>query len=242
MKYVGALVGTMSGSMGGATASRNRGGQYLRQRVVPTNPATTRQNAQRSYLSGANTAWAMLTAAQRTAWATYAANVPTTDTLGNTIYLTGQQMYIRTYTLWMYYILVGNPSTAPTTFNRGPNPVSITSDTDTIPNTLEIISGDLDNTVTLSETDDDGGVLQVFIGRPVAPTINYFAGPYQYAFEQIYAGLGSTIAITTTLTDMTIDEPLAVGQRRPVRMLLRSNDGRVSTDYKVICDVIDNTP
>ena len=35
------IVGPLSGSFGGLTASHNRGGQYLRQRSTPTNPNST---------------------------------------------------------------------------------------------------------------------------------------------------------------------------------------------------------
>lgn len=132
MKFVGALIGTASGSMGGATASHNRGGQYMRQRVVPTNPATTRQTMVRAYLGAANGAYGMLTAPQKAAWETFAQNMPRTDSLGNTIVLTGQQMYCGMYVPAM---LAGMDTDigGPTVFNNGVSPVSFASLNQSLP-------------------------------------------------------------------------------------------------------------
>lgn len=240
MKYVGALVGTMSGSMGGATASRNRGGQYLRQRVVPTNPGSTRQTMIRNYMSGAVTAWNSEDAAVRAAWATYAANVPTTDSLGNTIYLTGQQMYIRGWTSGMMVSQAVAPFDAPTTFNRGGNVVSFTPGGTGVLGELEITSGNLDMDFVISPDGSGISRLAMYIGRPVGPAVNYYSGPYQFAtYEQVIGTAGS---YDQAVADLTISEPLVAGQRRPIRLVNVDGDGRVSTDFKVILTVNDTTP
>jgi hypothetical protein len=95
MKFTpGLAVGALSGSIGGSTASHNKGGAYFRTRVVPVNPNTTAQAAQRSRIALLATQWGqLLTAAQREAWAVFATNNPITDRLGQALTLTGAQAY-----------------------------------------------------------------------------------------------------------------------------------------------------
>ena len=83
-----------SGSVAGQTSSRNRFGQYRRSRAIPVNPNTTAQQAARDDFSAASQAWRGLTQAQRDAWAAYAATRPRTNSLGQTIYLTGHQTFV----------------------------------------------------------------------------------------------------------------------------------------------------
>src|SRR5208282_1322848 len=96
MKYLGQ---PQSGSMAGTTASHNLGGQYLRSRRTPVNPVGTgRRAAIRTAFAAAAKYYASLTAAQQAAWTSYAASYPTTDRLGQSITLTGQQMCVRVNT------------------------------------------------------------------------------------------------------------------------------------------------
>jgi hypothetical protein len=96
MKFLpGIAVGAASGSMGGVVASHNRGGQYFRRRATPVNPATAFQGAVRSALAGLSSGWRGLTEAKRTAWNEAAESTTTIDTLGSSVQLTGQQLYIR---------------------------------------------------------------------------------------------------------------------------------------------------
>ena len=83
-----------SGSVAGQTSSRNRFGQYRRSRAIPVNPNTTAQQASRDDFSAASQAWRGLTQAQRDAWAAFAATRPRTNSLGQTIYLTGHQTFV----------------------------------------------------------------------------------------------------------------------------------------------------
>jgi hypothetical protein len=84
-----------SGSMQGTTASHNRAGQYLRSRRSPVQPVGTgRKAAQRANFGAASSGWSGLTDPQRAAWSAYAAGKPVTDALGQSIPLTGQQMFV----------------------------------------------------------------------------------------------------------------------------------------------------
>ena len=95
MKYTpGIAVGAMSGSIGGTTASHNKGGPYFRTRAIPTNPSTPAQLARRASLATVSIAWRNLTDPQRESWGNYARQNPTTDALGQSIQLSGHQQYV----------------------------------------------------------------------------------------------------------------------------------------------------
>ena len=92
MKFLGA---PSSGSIAGTTSSHNRAGQYTRNRRSPVQPVGSGRKAiVRANFGAASSGWAALTAAQQASWNNYASLYPVTDALGQSITLTGQQMYI----------------------------------------------------------------------------------------------------------------------------------------------------
>jgi len=82
-----------SGSIAGETASRNRYGQYCRTRAIPVNPNSTAQGVVRARLALNSSVWRTLTGAQRAGWSDLGLMMQRTDSLGQTINLTGQQAY-----------------------------------------------------------------------------------------------------------------------------------------------------
>lgn len=92
MKYLGV---PSSGSIAGTTFSHNRAGQYQRNRRTPVNPVGTGRRATvRANFGSSAKGYAALTAAQQAAWSAYALGYPYIDSLGQSIKLTGQQMYV----------------------------------------------------------------------------------------------------------------------------------------------------
>lgn len=84
-----------SGSIADRTHSRNRGGQYIRNRRSPVQPIGSGRRAFiRSAFGSASAAWASLTSIQQEAWISFAADHPVTDSLGQSIILTGHQMFV----------------------------------------------------------------------------------------------------------------------------------------------------
>lgn len=84
-----------SGSIAGTTHSHNRAGQYTRNRRSPVQPVGTGRRAFiRSRFGNASTAYGGLTSSQQAAWQTYADSHPIVDSLGQSIKLTGHQMYV----------------------------------------------------------------------------------------------------------------------------------------------------
>lgn len=84
-----------SGSVGNQTSSRNRSGQYRRQRAIPVQPRTPAQIAARSRLTSQSAAWRGLTNAQRAAWIAFGNSFTVVNSLGQTINLTGSQCFVK---------------------------------------------------------------------------------------------------------------------------------------------------
>jgi hypothetical protein len=81
--------------MAGTTFSHNRAGQYTRNRRAPVQPVGTGRRAFIKAAFGASsTAWAALSGANQAAWIAYANGHPVTDALGQSITLTGHQMFV----------------------------------------------------------------------------------------------------------------------------------------------------
>jgi len=94
-KYLpGPLATVISGSVSGTTFSRNRGGAYMRSRVIPSNPNTAYQVNIRADLATLAADWQTLTQAQRDAWAEWARQNPRTNSIGQSTTLSGEQAYI----------------------------------------------------------------------------------------------------------------------------------------------------
>ena len=84
-----------SGKQGGMVWSRNRYGTYARDRAIPTNPNTSRQQTVRNaFKDMANRWWSTVTTAQRAQWETYCEAVKYINRLGDSVVLTGMTMYI----------------------------------------------------------------------------------------------------------------------------------------------------
>ena len=82
-----------SGSYQSITSSHNRAGQYVRNRRSPTQTPTTRRTLMRSAFGSASAGYSSLTSSQMAAWAGAADAHPITDRLGQSIKLTGHQLY-----------------------------------------------------------------------------------------------------------------------------------------------------
>ena len=97
MLFTSPVIAEGSGSIAGLTASRNRGGNYLRARAVPVNPSTPAQIGVRTQLAVLASRWSsVLTQVARDTWDLYALNVLLPGPLGNPRNVGGLGMYIRT--------------------------------------------------------------------------------------------------------------------------------------------------
>jgi hypothetical protein len=84
-----------SGSIADRTHSHNRAGQYVRNRRAPVQPIGTGRRAfMRAAFGSASQAWGAATPAERASWDAAADSHPVTDSLGQSIKLTGHQLYV----------------------------------------------------------------------------------------------------------------------------------------------------
>jgi hypothetical protein len=240
------IVGQLSGSLGGQTASRNRGGQYLRMRSVPTNPNTMYQQTVRNVMATLVQLWNdTLTPAQRSAWNAYAAAVPVTDSLGESINLTGQNWYIGNNTARVNAGLA-RVDDAPTIFNQG-NPVTgLETTNNSIPNVIGL-DGSTTDIVVLVEggASDDGDVIVQF-GEPVNPSRTFFKGPYRglwlsdAPFTTAIAAAAANTLIGASIASITSITPPVDGQYRAIRLRIAYDDGRLSAPYELLTNVVDD--
>lgn len=224
MLIKGALMSQPSGSLGGVTASHGRSGSYLRARVVPVNPNTIYQQAVRTIAGNLATAWVTtLTDVQRAAWDLYADAVAMTNRVGDTIYLTGLNHFLRSNTPRIQ-IGLDRVDDAPTIFAL----TDVTLPSMTISEGTQIVS------VTYEDSDawanEVGGFLKFDLSRPANPSINYFKGPYRYTS---FAAGGAAPPIPPE----THAVPFPVVEGHRVFAMLRGAlaDGRLSQEIRISC-------
>jgi hypothetical protein len=214
------LLTQMSGSMGGMTGSHNSAGMYLRGRGLVTNPNTEYQQYARNALATLVTAWGQtLTQTQRDAWNTYAANTPTTGKLGDPLLLSGQQMYIRCNAPRLN---AGEPRVddGPTTFGMA----NLTSPSISAAASGSVVAVSFDNGDDWATVDD--GALLVQLSRQMAPTINFFKGPFRYAGEV----QGDTMTPPTSPANVgsPFGDVFTAGNKVVARIVASNADGRLS--------------
>lgn len=218
MKFKSALVTQASGSVGGLTASRNKGGMYLRARAMPTNPGTSFQTAVRALMAQLTAIWSnTLTSAQRAAWTEYALQTPILNALGEAKPIAGLPMYVRCN---VPRLQAGLPRVddGPTTFGLPdfalPGITSITASTGVM-----IVTFETGETWT---TAADGGLL-ILSSRGQGEAINYFKGPYRFA--KVIEGAATP---PTSPQNVTLPFTVAAGQRVFNQFRVSLPDGRLS--------------
>ena len=83
------------GKFGGSVASKNAAGAFIRTKVNPSNPKTSKQTSVRAVFSVLSGLWRSLTDAQRTGWSEAAPEYRYTDSLGATKVYTGNQLFVK---------------------------------------------------------------------------------------------------------------------------------------------------
>lgn len=226
MIFTSVILESASGSIGGITASRNRGGPYMRGRAVPTNPNTPQQQAVKSAAAQLASLWRnTLTEAQRTAWDLYSENVPLPNSLGQNRVVGGLAMYIRSNVSRIASGVAGliRVDDAPIIFNLGDvGPLTVESATAA----TDIVS--MAFTDTDEWVDEDAAALLVYTGRAQNPSINYFKGPYRFAG----AVEGDSTTPPTTPAAITAAFNIDVDNRTFVFARVSRADGRLSTPFR----------
>ena len=219
MKFTSPVIAAGSGSIGGCVWSRNRYGQYLRNRSIPVNPGSVYQDVVRAALGALSIAWVNeLTDPERSAWDTYAAAVPTTDALGATRFILGINWYVAINTL---RIQAGMAR-----LDAAPIPQTRTSLTPPVLEAGSEASQDLEVSYTNSDewATAVGGRLFLFVGGPRNATRNFFKGPFRFA-SMVNGAVVPPVSPTTFASPFFMAE----GQRMYVRSVAMAADGRISS-------------
>lgn len=91
----GAIVSEVRNKIAATVYTKNKAGASIRNRTTPINRRSVGQTAQRQQLSSFSSGWRGLSQAERDGWNSAAASFPQQDNLGQTIFLTGAQLYVR---------------------------------------------------------------------------------------------------------------------------------------------------
>lgn len=212
-----------SGSLGGKTFLNTRGGLAIRARVIPTNPATARQQATRVTFGNLSSEWSiLLTQAQRDSWISYADQNPVTGKFGDPVILSGQMMYIR-----LNGIRLGAAEatilrlSVPPVLNGLEPLAQVTAIPDSGMATIGITFDDAENWAFLALT-----ALIVYCTRKRSAGVKFTKGPWQL--------LGSILGDATTpptspqLLTNPFGETYSAGEKVGIRTVLTMPDGKPS--------------
>lgn len=227
IKFGGGVV-QMSGSIAGDTFARNRYGNYARARTKPTNPNTAAQVEVRSAMAFLTARWSQtLTGAQRTAWNLYGTSVTMKNRLGENIFLTGFNHYIRS-NLEYKRIFGAQIDNGPTVFEiPAADP------------TFALSASEATQFLTITHdagmdwADENGAAMLMYQGTPQNAQRNFFGGPWKYfanipGINGAPAGSPSDHAAVTVITE---------DQRQWVYARIVRADGRLSYPFRADASV-----
>lgn len=212
MLFKSSLLAQASGSLSGTVFSHNRGGQYTRNRSIPTDPASVTQLQRRDAFREAVNAWSSINTADREGWDNYAANTPWLNKLGDTTHLTGQQQAIRSG------VIMRISGEFPGSLALG---LSVFPDVYGLPAvgniTITSVSQATNSVVVaigaapLWASNPTDGIL-IFAGIPQSTSRSYYGGPYRF----IDTKPGNATPVTTDTENLNQADPGIVvtqGQR-----------------------------
>jgi len=228
MKYKSPLLADAAGSLGGLTATRNQGGQFLRSRASRVNPNTASQNAVRSTMGALTSFWGTLTAEQCASWHAYAAQVLLPDTFGDHRLVSGFNHFIRSNTPRLRVLGPSNIiSSAPSIFNLGATPI-LSGNMLAVAPFGELILCLTINLMDAPEVADDESFVFTYIAPPFSPSRSYYRGPYNYS---TFGPVGSAASqpIEIYINSKHYWNPCG-GQGVKVRCYQSQGDGRMSGD------------
>lgn len=222
IKYGGGIV-QMSGSIAGSTHARNRFGNYMRARTKPVNPRSARQTTVRNLLNFLVEEWKdSLSAAQRTAWGSYASAVSWTNRLGETVSLTGFNHFVRSgiaRRMWAGSYLAAGPTELSLPAGDGNFQVAVSE-----ANGLTVTFND-----GMDWVSEDNAAMAIIIGTPQNSTRNFFNGPWR--FDSALGGSSGAPKTNPEGPNAITAWTLTAGQRVWVKAHICRADGRVSTDF-----------
>lgn len=186
------ILAQISGSINGTTFAHNRGGAYARNRSLPSNPGTDRQDQVRTAMAAISQAYRdTLTEQQRMLWVNYGQNTTVLNRLGDSITLSGIAAFnrinlFRLASLGQTMVLTppdpsGSPDPAPSFMSAAVGWGA---------------TGDVEIAVNLANAPSSGYGLVVYWSGLLSPGRSYYRGPYlDHTKESI---TGNTVTIEAT--------------------------------------------
>lgn len=211
-----------SGKQGGIVWSHNRGGPYVRNRGIPTNPNTDRQAAVRIAVRNLAIFWETeLTQAQRDGWDVYAAAVSWLNRLGQSINLTGLNHFIRCNT---QKVVSGIAR-----IDQAPAIQDIGDAEDQLACTASEATQDLtiNGNAAAPWLVEALGWQYYYLGLPQNASRKFFGGPYRFVTAVPGAGPPPFPIVIAS------PWPFQEGQRLWLRSRIQRGDGRLS-DFALI--------
>ena len=185
------LLAQISGSLNGATFAHNKGGAYVRNRSLPSNPGTDRQDQVRTAMTSLSKMWSQsLTDDQRDLWRAFGGQVTVLNRIGDPISLSGIAAFTRV-NMFRMASLGEAPVLLP--------PPGATGSEDPIPawDSSEIINDGVDIAQDTTTTSDATGYgLFVYFSPPLSPGVKFYRGPWA---TRVLATPPTGPVITTTL-------------------------------------------
>jgi len=214
----------ISGAIAGVVHARNRFGNYIRPRTKPVNPHSQRQEAIRTIVSYLAEYWhGDLTDTQRGLWNVYAAAVGFKNRLGETIFLTGFNHFIRTNTSQL--------NIGETVLDAAPTILSLPEKDPQLVCTEEAISGQTFtftcNTDGWTPNGDPKFGIIISQGQPKLSSRFFFAGPWRYMdFIDATEGAAGTGTMAASF-------PFAEDQKVWFQARIICDSGRLSEPWTV---------
>jgi len=225
VKYGGGIV-QMSGSIAGNVHARNRYGNYVRARTKPTNPNTALQVAIRASIAFLSNRWSQTVSdAERIAWNLYGASVAMKNKLGETVYLSGYNHYIRSNAIRK---MCGH-----TIIDAGPVVFEIPEADPTYACTASEATQQISNAfdITADWSTEDGAYIYFFQGQPQNPQRNFFAGPWRQFGWTAGIDPGGALSPEPSAVKFAITEL----QRQWTYARISRADGRLSEAFRADC-------
>lgn len=217
MKYRGFIVGAASGALGSAVASHNKGGQYLRARVVPSGGvATALQGVIRNAVRSVTNLWQSLSSAEQQTWNVYAGNVFTIDALGQSIQLSGFNWFVG-YNVLCTQIGLPVSGSGPSIFDRGGIDLAGTTfDAAGTSGTLTFGTAPSGNGLTVADA------IAVYCGTDYSPGRSKYFGSFQ--LTDVIPGND-----TNTIFTLTLPFNHNSNNKMDVQVVTVRGDGRYTT-------------
>ncbi|MBA7716904.1 hypothetical protein ES703_125989 [subsurface metagenome] len=219
----GAGVTDARGSIGGSTFSRNRFGGYVRARTVPVNPRSPRQTGIRAIVMYLAEQWreSPMDDAKRAAWELYADSVNWQNKLGQTVHLTGFNMFMRSN-----LALISSGSAL---VSAGPIDFSLPANDESA--TFEYTTG-AKNDLTFDDgapwVSEDGAGMLIYAGMPQNNSRTFFNGPWRY-FYRILGDSGAPPS--TPSTGQVWPWIPGIGNKLWMKIRIHRVDGRLSNEF-----------